>query len=98
MHRSLLPATVLAVGLLACGSKADEKAGAAPGGSPATSGAQAAQMPKGKVGPGRVQLPGLGISVDVPRPVSMRMGQTHQGKPRLSIDLGDSRVDSMQKP
>ena len=96
MHRALAFVTVLSLGLLACGSKGDEPSGAgaraerpASGGA---AGAPIAEMPKGKVGPGRVAVPGLGISVEVPRAVGMRSGTTDQGKPRISIDLGDFSV------
>lgn len=90
-----LRVSLFAIGLLACGSKTDDKSGggaskvepSAPGGAYA---APVAPPPAGKVGPGRVSV--LAISVEVPRSVQI-LSTTSKGKPGASILLGDGMVD-----
>ncbi|HEY5949262.1 MAG TPA: hypothetical protein VIV40_27400 [Kofleriaceae bacterium] len=87
--------TLLALVLLACGKKddhavaSDKPAPSAPAGGAAAPPLVTSREP---VGPGRVAVPGLGISVAVPKAVRFR-DMSSPGKPRVAIDLGDMSVD-----
>lgn len=92
MSRPTLRASLFALGLLACGSDEGPAKTPPPTGAPSpTAAAPTAPRSSAKVGPGRIVIPGLGISVEVARPVGI-IGTAAMGKPGASLTVGDDMV------